>query len=151
MVQISHSRGPLAELSTPRFALIEVSVMRLSKRYLDPFETPLQAAVQSQTGFLFCPPQVISIIFLLSRPYAGLPTEQGYLQSSAPVPQAANRLTLPPQTGACSEGWNATDGWDRNTSSRLDTVLCDAEWPIVSALCIKFLRATLHEPFPILR
>lgn len=51
MVQISHSRAPLAELGTQRSALIEVSLMKMP----DLCETLLQTLIQSKTRLLLKP------------------------------------------------------------------------------------------------
>lgn len=141
MAQISHSRGPLAELITRRFALIEVSVMHLSERCL-----------KRCSKHRFNQELASSLAILKSFPlsFYSQATCRAAYRAVLLFPRGPTDWHLPPQTEACSEGWNATEGWDRNTSSRLDTALCDAEWPIVSALCITFLCAALHEPFPIL-
>lgn len=145
MVQISNRRGPLAELTTPRFAWIEVSVMHLSERHLTPLKHCSKHHLNQKLGF-----SLALLKSLLLSFYSQAICRTAYRA----VPLFLRGQTdwhLPPQTGACSEGWNGIEGWDRSTSSRQDTALCDVEWPIVSVLRVTFLCATLREPFPILR
>lgn len=78
MVQISNNRGPLHS-TTPRFGLIEVSVMHLSERCLTPLKHCSKHHFNQKPGFSLALLLSSAYCLFTVSPYAGLPTEQRLL------------------------------------------------------------------------
>ena len=81
MAQVSNSRGPLAELTTPRFFLTEVSVMHLSEKCLTPLKHCFKHRFNQKPGFAL----VLLKSFLLSF-YSQTICSSAY-RAGVPVPQ----------------------------------------------------------------
>lgn len=115
---------------TPRIALIEVSAVHLSERYRISLERCSKWKFSLKHSFFnnFC------CLFTV-----GLHVEQCSYASGSQSAHSRNEQRP-------FKGQNPTVGPDRNTSSRQDFILCDAERPLVSTLCIKFLCAMVHDP-----